>query len=101
MTKMEFDLTDEQIEKVKELEENGISVGEAIDLLFEVKDEAIKQMDKIDENMDIATQIATSRDADKKIELMEKAYAESEKTPEMRIQDVKHKVKWGRDFFRF
>ena len=66
MTKMEFDLTDEQIEKVKKLEENGISVGEAIDLLFEVKDEAIKQMDKIDENMDIATQIATSRDADKK-----------------------------------
>lgn len=101
MTKMEFDLTDEQIEKVKKLEENGISVGEAIDLLFEIKDEANKQMDKIDENMDIATQIATSRDPDKKIELMEKAYAESEKTPEMRIQDVKHKVKWGRDFFKF
>lgn len=101
MTKMEFDLTDEQIEKVKRLEENGISVGEAIDLLFEIKDEANQQMDKIDENMDIATQIATSRDPNKKIELMEKAYAESEKTPEMRIQDVKHKVSWGRDFFKF
>lgn len=101
MPKMEFDLTEEQIEKVKILEENGISVGEAIDVLFEIKNKAIEQMDEIDENMDVITQIATSRDADKKIELMEKAYADSEKTPEMKIQDVKHKVKWGRDFFRF
>ena len=38
MTKMEFDFTDEQIEKVEKLESNGISVGEAIDLLFEIKE---------------------------------------------------------------
>ena len=66
MPKMEFDLTAEQIEKVKILEENGISVGEAIDVLFEIKNKAIEQMDEIDENMDVLTQIATSRDADKK-----------------------------------
>ena len=46
MPKMEFDLTAEQIEKVKILEENGISVGEAIDVLFEIKNKAIEQMDE-------------------------------------------------------
>ena len=36
--KMDIELTDEQFEKVKILEENNISVGEAIDILFEMKD---------------------------------------------------------------
>lgn len=66
MTKMEFDLTDGQIEKVKILEENGISLGEAIDLLFEIKEEAFIQMDRVDENIDFVTQITASRNADKK-----------------------------------
>ena len=101
MTKMEFDLTEEQIEKVKKLEENGISLGKAIDLLFEIKEEAMNQMDEVDENLEIIDQIATSRDADEKIEMMEKAYGNSEKTHEMKIQDVKRKVSWGRDFFKF
>jgi uncharacterized protein YoaH (UPF0181 family) len=101
MTKMEFDLTDGQIEKVKKLEANGISLGEAIDLLFEIKEEAFHQMDNVDENLDIVSKISTSRDSDKKIELMEKTYGDSEKTAEMKIQEVKHKVKWGRDFFKF
>lgn len=101
MTKMEFDLTEGQIEKIKELEEHGIGLGEAIELLFEIKDEALHQMDEIDENIGLVTKIAESMDASKKIELMEKAYGDSEKTTEMKIQDVKHKVSWGRDFFKF
>ena len=101
MTKMEFDLTEGQIEKVNELEEHGISLGEAIDLLFEIKDEALHQMDEVDENIDLVTTIAESMDANKKIEFMEKAYGDSEKTPELKIQEVKHKVSWGRDFFKF
>ena len=101
MTKIEFDLTDKQVEKVKILEENGISVGEAIDLLFKIKDEAIQQMDSVDESIDIITQITSSIDADKKIEIMEKTYNNSDKTPEMKIQETKHKVKWGRDLFKF
>ena len=101
MTKMEFDLTEGQIEKVKELKEHGISLGEAIDLLFEIKDEALHQMDEVDENIDFVTKITGSWDASKKIELMEKAYGDSEKTPELKIQEVKHKVIWGRDLFKF
>lgn len=101
MTKMEFDLTDGQIEKLNELGEHGISVGEAIELIFEIRDEALHQMDEVDENIGIITKITTSRDADKKIELIEKAYENSEKTPEMKVKEVKEKVKWGRDFFKF
>ena len=101
MVKIEFDLTNEQIEKVKKLEENGISVGEAIDLLFKIKDEAIHQMDSVDESIGIITQITSSIDADKKIEIMEKTYNDSDKTPEMKIQETKHKIKWGRDLFKF
>lgn len=100
MAKMEFDLTEEQIEKVKKLEANGIGIGEAIDLLFEIKEEAMNQMDEVDENIDIITKI-TSIDADKKIEMMEKTYGDTEKTPEMKIKEVKQKVSWGRDFFKF
>ena len=100
MTKMEFDLTEEQIEKVKRLEEKGICIGEAIDLLFEIKEEAMNQMDEVDENIDIITKI-TSIESDKKIELMEKTYGDTEKTPEMKIKEVKQKISWGRDFFKF
>lgn len=101
MTKMEFDLTDEQIEKVKELEKSGISLGEAIDLLFEIKNEALNQMDKVDENIEIVSQIAKTMNDDKKIEIIEKAYGNSEKTSEMKIQEVKRNISWGRDFFKF
>jgi uncharacterized protein YoaH (UPF0181 family) len=101
MTKIEFDLTDGQIEKVKKLEEHGISLGEAIDLLFEIRDEAFQQMDEVDENIDIVTQITSSINSEKKMELMEKSYGDSEKTPEMKVNEVKQKVKWGRDFFKF
>ena len=101
MAKMEFDLTEGQIEKVKHLEENGIGLGQAIDLLFEIKEEAFHQMDNVDENIDFVTRISESRNADNKRELMEKTYGNSEKTADMKIQEVKHKVKWGRDFFKF
>ena len=38
MSKMEIDLTPEQEEKVKILKENGVTIGEAIDTLFELKE---------------------------------------------------------------
>ena len=36
MSKMEIELTQEQEEKVKILVENGVTIGEAIDTLFEL-----------------------------------------------------------------
>ena len=98
---MEFDLTDEQIENVKRLEKRGIGVGEAIDLLFEIKDEAMQQMDKVDENIGIISDYVSSRDSDEKAESLEKNFGDSDETYEMKIQEAKHKVSWGRDFFKF
>ena len=78
--------------KSEKLEENGISVGEAIDILFKIKDEALQQMDRVDENINLLTQITTSRDADKKIDILEKTYGDSDKNYEMKIKDVKQKL---------
>ena len=79
MTKVEFDFTEEQVKKIKKLEENGIDLGEAVDLLFEIKDIANDQMDKVDENINLVTQITQARTDEKKIEILEKSYSDSKK----------------------
>ena len=79
ITKVEFDFTEEQVKKIKKLEENGIDLGEAVDLLFEIKDIANDQMDKVDENINLVTQITQARTDEKKIEILEKSYSDSKK----------------------
>ena len=102
MTKMEFELTDEQIEKVQQLESNGISVGEAIDQLFEIRNEALSQIEEVEKSIDFIDELKnTAIDADKKIEMIEKRYEEAGTTPDMKIQEIKHKISWGKDFFKF
>ncbi|MBO6111160.1 MAG: hypothetical protein ILA26_03380 [Methanobrevibacter sp.] len=84
------------------MEENGLSVGEAIDTLFELKDTAFKQMDAIERGISFVDELKdSSMTADKKIEAIEKRYAETGTTAEMRIQEIKHNISWGRDFFKF
>ena len=46
MAKMEIEFTEEQLEKVDILKKNGIEVGEAIDMLFEFKNEILTQTDE-------------------------------------------------------
>ena len=102
MTKIEIELTDEQIEKVKQLESNGVSVGEAIDQLFEIRNEMIAQMDEVEKSINFIDELKhTAIDADKKIEMIEKRYEETGTSPEMKIQEIKHKISLGRDFFKF
>ena len=43
---MEIELTDEQIEKIEILKDNGISVGQSIDLLFKVQNEIKTQVEE-------------------------------------------------------
>lgn len=101
MVKMEIDLTDSQMEKVKQLEEQDISVGDAIDLLFQVKDEANIQLDNFDETISLFEKIKeVSMDVDDKQKVLGKEYSETE-TYDKTIQDAKHKIKWGREFFKF
>ncbi len=102
MAKMEFELNDEQIEKVKILEENGISVGEAIDFLFEAKEVALSQMDDVNKNLDVLDKIKdNSLDAEKRMEFLEENYGLSDETYDRKVQDIKHNIKWGKDFFKF
>lgn len=33
--------------------------------------------------------------------MIEKRYEEAGTTADMKIQEIKHKISWGRDFFKF
>ena len=88
MTKMEIEFTDEQLEKVKKLEAHDISVGEAIDMLFEARDKISSIIDDIDaEKLEDADASNDSQETTKK-------------TYDMAIEDVKSHVSWANTFFK-
>ena len=100
MTKMEIDLNDEQIEKIEILKTNGFTVGEAIDLLFNVQKEIKNQIEENDPNGDILDKIQNSNfDLNIKAEILKKDSG-SHETYDEAIQDVKYGIKWS-DFFKF
>ena len=100
MTKMEIDLNDEQIEKIEILKTNGFTVGEAIDLLFNVQKEIKNQIEENDPNGDILDKIQNSNfDLNIKAEILKKD-SSSHETYDEAIQDVKYGIKWS-DFFKF
>lgn len=92
MNKMEIELTDEQLEKVNKLESHDISVGEAIDMLFEVRDRASTIIEEIDEIEGNKTEINT--------EEKDSGQEDSGKSYDEAIQDRKHHVSWAKDFFK-
>jgi hypothetical protein len=49
MNKLEMEFTDDQLAKVKQLEGQGFGVGDAIDMLFELQDNALSEIENIDE----------------------------------------------------
>ena len=92
---MEIELTDKQMEKVEILKSQDISVGEAIDLLFEVKDEISNQ----DKERNLIEKInETGFDLENKAENVKKNFTESE-TYEISLKSIKHEVKWS-NFFK-
>ena len=121
--KTEIELTDEQFEKVKVLEENNISVGEAIDILFEMKDNITKhsglyldsriaraeeekaeleaKINRIEEDLSFFEKLkGTALDVNEKQKLVEKAYIQEE-SYDQTLQNAKHNVKWSTKFFKF
>ena len=86
MTKMEIEFNEEQMDKVKLLEAHGISVGEAIDMLFEARDRAISIIGEIDQNI-------SETPAPEEEPAPAKTYDEA-------VQDYKHHVSWAKDFFK-
>ncbi len=98
MPKMEFEFTPEQIEKIKILESKDISVGQAIELLFEVQEEALNQIaeQKHDEGF-IEKIKSTSMDYEIKETLLKSQYEEKE-TYDEAVFKAKTKINWSNIF---
>ena len=95
---MEIELTEEQLEKVEILKSKDISVGQAIELLFEIQNEALTQIEDQTEDENIITKVKNNTlDTKIKSELLRKEYEETE-TYDRTVQDAKHKVKWSEIF---
>ena len=99
MTKIEIEVTDEQLEKIEILKDNGISVGQAINLLFKVQNEIKTQVQENHPDEDILEKIENSDfDVNIKAEIMEKADNKPE-TYDVAIEETRRKVKWS-EFFK-
>lgn len=96
MTTMEIEFNDEQLEKVKKLEEHDISVGDAIDMLFEVRD----RVSTIIDDMDTEKIENTAAEIESKEDNSEETHTDSKKTYDEAILDVKSHVSWANDFFK-
>nr|WP_295000450.1 hypothetical protein [uncultured Methanobrevibacter sp.] len=122
--KMEIELTDKQAEKVEILKENGIEVGEAIDILFEMKEAIIdssnqiidsridqanqekdnlqKRLSEIDEEISFFEKLKdNSINPINKQKIIGKEYGDMSKTYDETVQDEKHKFKWTKNIFKF
>ena len=80
--KMEIELTDAQAEKVQILKENGIGVGEAIEMFFDMKDVVSESTNKL---LDLRIQRANEEKAE-----LEAKLAEREKY----ISDIENSRAW-------
>lgn len=103
MAKLEIEITDEQLEKVKKLEAQDISVGDAIDKLFEMKEKALPEIEAIDdEKIGLFEKVKENTlDIDNKADVLDENFSEADKTYEMKVKEVKYKVRWAKDFFKY
>lgn len=121
--KMEIDLTESQAEKVQLLKENGIEVGEAIEMFFDMKDavsestnqildlriqkaneekaELEEKLAKVENDISLFDKIKDSTiDSTQKQKIVEKEYGLISKTYDEKVQNEKRKMKWS-SFFSF
>ena len=126
------ELNDEQFERYQIMQENGLSVGEAIDLIFYLRDhygvrndqlleERLEQLvikkskledemektdkdltpelEKVTAEMDVINKLKdTAYDFEAKEKILEKEYAAIDDSYEMKVQDHKRVIKWGKFF---
>lgn len=120
--KMEIELTDSQAEKVESLKANGISVGEAIEMFFEMKEDINRQSDayienkiskankrkaeleaemsKVDDEIKLYEDLKDSpQDHAKKQKILQKAVLENDTYDEY-VQKTKRNYKWSMDIFK-
>ena len=114
-------LNDEQFKKYEVMKENGMEIGDAIDLIFNLRDEfelnndelleerlailnekkqALEdEMAKVDQELGVIDMLKdTALDFEAKNEILEKEYAAIDETYEMKVQAHKRGVKWGKFF---
>ena len=114
-------LNDEQFKKYEIMKENGMEIGDAIDLIFNLRDEfelnndelleerlailnekkqALEdEMAKVDQELGVIDMLKdTALDFEAKNEILEKEYAAIDETYEMKVQAHKRGVKWGKFF---
>ena len=103
------------------MKENGMEIGDAIDLIFNLRDEfelnndelleerlailnekkqALEdEMAKVDQELGVIDMLKdTALDFEAKNEILEKEYASIDETYEMKVQAHKRGVKWGKFF---
>lgn len=118
------ELNEEQYKKYQIMQENNLSVGEAIDMIFNLREEfevqandylevrlaelndkkesLSNEMSSIDNELDILKKIADSpMDFKQKRDVIEKEYASFDDTYDSKVQRAKHQVSWVKDFFKF
>ncbi len=114
-------LTDEQFEKYELMKENGMEIGDAIDLIFNLRDELKlnndelieerlvqlnnkkqsleEEMAKVDQELGVIDKLKdTALDFEAKNEILEKEYATIDETYEMKVQELKRGLKWSKLF---
>ena len=102
MNKLEIELTDDQLERVKHLESKDISVGEAIDMLFEAKEKTFSELEAIDEEISLVSIVKDSTlDVDSKAENLEENYGDADKTYDQKALEYKRRLSWAKDVFKF
>ena len=118
------ELTDEQFEKYEIMKNNDMSVGDAIDLIFKLRDDLHVQNDvlleervaeltarkeslademaKLDDELSVLDKLKDSAlDVDQKAEILEKEYAPVDGAYDRKVQDYKRTISWAKDFFKF
>ena len=103
MAKIEIDLTEEQLAKVKELEDHDLNVGDAIDMLFEIKDKALFDIETFDEEkIGLMAKVKGSMyDVDNKAEILDENFGDADKDYDMQVKEIKGKISWAKDIFNF
>ena len=117
-------LNDEQFKKYEVMKENGMEIGDAIDLIFNLRDEfelnndelleerlailnekkqALEdEMAKVDQELGVIGKLKdTALDFEAKNEVLEKEYAAIDESYEMKVQAQKRGLKWGNMISQF
>ena len=118
------ELTDDQLKKFEIMKEHDMGIGDAIDLIFDLREELKlnneelledrlselndkkkslqEEMNKIDQELEVIDKLKDdSLDLSQKKEIIEKEYGALENSYEMKVQSVKRNINWGKELFKF